>query len=244
MSPMNADNTTPTNAAERAEGLETRGVTSAADPFGIAADDLAVLRARLARDAERRELLDVAYRTVDSPIGELLLAGTEDGLVRVAFAREGFEAVLGALATSISPRILTAPRRLDDAARQLDEYFAGRRSTFDLRLDRQLSSGFRLEVHRYLPHIEYGSTATYKQVAASLGRDRAVRAVGTACATNPLPVVVPCHRVIRTDGSLGGYLGGVDAKVSLLEMESHGHSEATSAHSSPGSPPASPEYRQ
>lgn len=177
------------------------------------------LHARLAANAQRLGLLDVAYRFVDSPVGPLLLAATETGLVRVAFESEDFDAVLASLATKLSPRILLAPRRLDAVSVQLDEYFAGTRRRFDVAVDYALSSGFRQSVQQYLPLIEYGRTRSYKEVAESVGNPNAVRAVGTACATNPLPVVIPCHRVLRSDGSLGGYLGGLEAKSTLLELE-------------------------
>lgn len=187
--------------------------------FPIEPGAMADLRARLAERADELTLLDIAYRTIDSPVGPLLLAATETGLVRVAFESEGFDTVLESLATRVSPRVLQAPRRLDTAAAELDEYFAGTRRAFDLPLDLTLSSGFRQVVQRYLPHIGYGHTQTYTEVAETVGSPRAVRAVGTACATNPLPVVVPCHRVLRSDGSMGGYLGGLDAKRTLLELE-------------------------
>lgn len=177
------------------------------------------LHARLAANAQRLGLLDVAYRFVDSPVGPLLLAATETGLVRVAFESEDFDAVLASLATKLSPRILLAPRRLDAVSVQLDEYFAGMRRGFEVPVDYALSSGFRQTVQQYLPRIEYGRTRSYKEVAESVGNPNAVRAVGTACATNPLPVVIPCHRVLRSDGSLGGYLGGLEAKSTLLELE-------------------------
>ncbi|MGP5379927.1 methylated-DNA--[protein]-cysteine S-methyltransferase [Corynebacterium casei] len=177
------------------------------------------LHARLAANAQRLGLLDVAYRFVDTPVGPLLLAATETGLVRVAFESEDFDAVLTTLAAKLSPRILLAPRRLDNVAVQLDEYFAGTRRGFEVPVDYALSSGFRRTVQQYLPLIEYGHTRSYKEVAASVGNPNAVRAVGTACATNPLPVVIPCHRVLRSDGSLGGYLGGLEAKSTLLELE-------------------------
>ncbi|NLG21494.1 MAG: methylated-DNA--[protein]-cysteine S-methyltransferase [Actinomycetales bacterium] len=183
------------------------------------ATDLAGLHRLLELRAEQEGLLDVSYRTIDSPLGSLLLAATPTGLVRVAFDREGFDTVLASLATRLGPRVLRAPARLDDAARQLDEYFAGTRTAFDLPLDRALSTGFRGQVHTYLPQIAYGHTASYGQVAAAVGNPGAVRAVGSACATNPLPVVVPCHRVLRSDGSLGGYLGGAKAKTTLLALE-------------------------
>ena len=183
-------------------------------------DELDRLHARLAVAAEDAGVLDVAYRTLDTPVGTLLLAATEHGLVRVAFAAEGVDAVLASIAARVSPRILRAPRRLDEAARQLGEYFEGRRRGFDLPLDLALSSGFRRTVLVQLRQIGYGHTATYAAVAVAAGRPRAVRAVGSACATNPLPVVVPCHRVVRSDGSIGQYLGGVDAKRALLRLES------------------------
>lgn len=182
-------------------------------------DRLAELHNRLAASAQRDGVLDVAYRTIDSPVGSLLLAATERGLVRVAYATEDHDAVLGYLADKVSPRILHAPARLDLAARQLDEYFAGTRRTFELPLDWRLVSGFRGTVLHHLPDIDYGHTASYAAVAALSGSPRAVRAVGTACATNPLPVVVPCHRVVRSDGAMGGYLGGVQAKRLLLDLE-------------------------
>ncbi|MGC0366071.1 methylated-DNA-[protein]-cysteine S-methyltransferase [Rhodococcus sp. 27YEA15] len=183
-------------------------------------DALARLRSRLARDAAEANLIDVAYRTVDSPLGELLLAATGAGLVRVAFAVEGHDLVLDRLSSTVSPRVLRYPKRLDPVARELDEYFAGTRKAFDLDLDFQLATGFRREVLRHLPEIEYGSTASYAVVAAASGSPRAVRAVGTACAKNPLPVVVPCHRVVRSDGSLGQYAGGPELKAVLLNLES------------------------
>ena len=178
------------------------------------------LHARLVRDADAAGLLDVAYRTLDTPVGPLLLAATEAGLVRVAYAREDHDAVLDRLARDVSPRVLRAPARLDAVARELDEYFAGRRDRFDVPLDLRLARGFRREVLGFLPTIGYGTTASYASIAALAGSPKAVRAVGTACATNPLPVVVPCHRVVRSDGTLGQYVGGPDAKRALLALES------------------------
>lgn len=182
-------------------------------------DANARLHARLVADAAAAGLLDVAYRTVDTPVGTLLLAATGTGLVRVAYAREGHDTVLATLAERVSPRILHAPGRLDGVARQLDEYFSGSRTVFDLPLDLRLAKGFRRAVLDHLPSIAYGRTESYAQVAAAAGSPKAVRAVGTACATNPLPVVVPCHRVVKSDGSFGGYVGGPDAKHTLLTME-------------------------
>jgi methylated-DNA-[protein]-cysteine S-methyltransferase len=182
-------------------------------------DDMNELHARLAAAAQRDGVLDVAYRIVDSPVGPLLVAATERGLVRVAFAVEDHDDVLQHLADRVSSRILLAPRRLDAAARELDEYFAGARRAFDVPLDWQLSAGFRSTVLHHLPEIAYGQTASYATVAQLAGNPKAVRAVGSACATNPLPVVVPCHRVVRSDGAMGGYLGGVEAKRTLLTLE-------------------------
>jgi methylated-DNA-[protein]-cysteine S-methyltransferase len=177
------------------------------------------LHRRLELGADRAGILDVGYTTVDSPLGRLLLAATERGLVRVAYESEGLDAVLDALGRRLSPRILRAPRRLDAAAAELEEYFGRRRTRFDLPLDLSLSAGFRQTVQRYLPRIPYGRTESYQRVAADVGSPRAVRAVGTACATNPLPIVVPCHRVLRADGTLGGYIGGLAAKTALLDLE-------------------------
>ena len=183
---------------------------------------LARLRDGLAERAAAEGLLDVAYRTVDSPVGTLLLAATPLGLTRVAYEREGHDAVLSRLAEQVSPRVLHAPARLDGAARELDEYFAGRRRVFDLPLDMRLAHGFRRTVLTHLRDIAYGSTESYAVVAAAAGSPAAVRAVGTACANNPLPVVVPCHRVIRSDGSSGQYLGGPEVKRQLLSLERAG----------------------
>ena len=188
----------------------------------VSETDLGPLHDRLVAAAQADGLLDVAYRTLDTPVGTLLLAATEQGLVRVAYDVEGHDAVLATLASRVSPRVLAAPGRLDPVARELDEYFAGSRRAFDVPLDRRLSSGFRAEVLRHLPEIGYGHTESYAQVAAAAGNARAVRAVGSACATNPLPVVVPCHRVVRSDGSIGGYAGGPAAKRALLTLEGVG----------------------
>jgi len=177
------------------------------------------LRARLVDAAEREGLLDVAYRTLDSPIGPLLVAVTAIGLVRVAFEIEDHDAVLRKLAGAVGPRILWSARRTDDAARQLDQYFAGTRRTFDVVLDLQLVTGFRRAVITHLPDIAYGTTESYAIVAAAAGSPNAVRAVGTACGHNPVPIVVPCHRVVRSDGSIGQYRGGAEAKATLLALE-------------------------
>ncbi len=185
-------------------------------------DDRALerLHGRLVAAATDTDLLDVAYRELDSPIGPLLVAATPVGLVRLAFCSEDRDEVLGSLAARVSPRVLRAPARLDAAARELEEYFAGRRRDFDVPVDLRLARGFRFEVLGALCAIAYGRTRSYAEIAAATGRPRAVRAVGSACATNPVPLVVPCHRVVRSDGSIGQYGGGSDAKRFLLDLES------------------------
>jgi len=177
------------------------------------------LHDRLVAAAEAEGILDVAYRSIDTPVGSLLLAATDQGLVRVAYASEDHDSVLATLAQSISPRVLNAPARLDAAAREIDEYFAGGRVAFEVPLDLRLSRGFRREVLLQLLEIGYGKTATYAWVAAAAGNPKAVRAAGSACATNPIPVVVPCHRVVRSDGTIGRYAGGSDIKKILLTLE-------------------------
>lgn len=195
------------------------------DLFGPAAlavetpPDMASLHRRLVAEADTAGLLDISYRTVDTPVGTLLLAATPAGLLRVAFQQEDLDKVLVDLAAKVSPRVLEAPGRLEGTVRQMEEYFAGRRHHFDLPLDLSLSSGFRRRVLSYLPDIAYGRTASYQVVASAVDNPRAVRAVGSACATNPLPLVIPCHRVIRSDGLIGSYRGGVDMKRQLLELE-------------------------
>jgi methylated-DNA-[protein]-cysteine S-methyltransferase len=177
------------------------------------------LHDRLVELAEREKLLDVSYRTVDSPFGRLLLAATAEGLVRVAFEREGHDEVLARLAAEVSPRVLRTPRRLEAAASQLDDYFARRRKSFDLPVDLRLARGFRRTVLQHLRGIGYGRTESYATIAKAIGNPRAGRAVGSACSHNPLPLVVPCHRVVRGDGSIGEYLGGTATKRALLAME-------------------------
>lgn len=178
------------------------------------------LHARLERDAQAGDLLDIAYRTVDSAVGTLLLAATPRGLLRVAFANEDRAGVLQDLSERISPRVLESPIRLDPVARQLDEYLSGRRRRFEVALDWSLSQGFRRTVLEHLnTDIGYGDTASYATLAGLSGSPKAVRAVGTACATNPIPIVVPCHRVIRSDGTMGAYRGGTAAKRVLLDLE-------------------------
>jgi methylated-DNA-[protein]-cysteine S-methyltransferase len=181
---------------------------------------LAALRARLAAEADAQDLLDLTHRRVDSPVGALLLVASPQGLVRVAFDCEDHDAVLDHLAATLSPRILASQRRTEEAARQLGEYFERRRRRFELPLDLRLISGFRRTVVERLADIPYGRTESYAAMAASAGNPSAVRAAGSACSHNPVPVVVPCHRVVRSDGTIGNYLGGTAAKRALLDLES------------------------
>jgi methylated-DNA-[protein]-cysteine S-methyltransferase len=180
---------------------------------------LDALRATLARRAEEEGLLDVAYRTLDTPVGRLFVAATPEGVVRLAFETEDVDSVLSELATHVSPRVLHAPARLDVVAAELEEYFAGRRRAFDVPVDLRLARGFRRSVLERLVQVPYAGTVSYAELAARAGSPRAVRAVGTACALNPVPLVVPCHRVVRSDGAPGGYRGGPDVKRRLLALE-------------------------
>jgi methylated-DNA-[protein]-cysteine S-methyltransferase len=161
----------------------------------------------------------VAYAEMDSPVGRLLLATTPRGLVRITFPIKSRDRVLEQLAATISPRVLESPGRLDAARRELDRYFEGKLTEFDLQLDWQLTHGFYRKVLRATAHIPYGHTRTYSEVARRAGSPRAVRATGTALGSNPLAIIVPCHRVVRTGGALGGYGGGIEAKRTLLAIE-------------------------
>ncbi len=174
---------------------------------------------RLAERAAEEGLLDVAYTTTDSPYGPLLLAATPRGLVRVGLPNQDADELLDELATRVSPRVLEAPAGLDEAQRELDLYFEGKLTEFDLPLDWQLSKDFRRRVLRAIARIPYGQTRSYTEMAKLAGNERAVRAAGTACGSNPIPLVVPCHRVLRTSGALGGYGGGLPMKEGLLQLE-------------------------
>ena len=165
------------------------------------------------------DLVDVAYAEVDSPIGALLLAATDRGLVRVGFPTEDHDALLQDMATRLSPRVLEAPAKLDAVRRELDEYFEGRRHDFTTPLDFSLSHGFRQRVLKAIAAIPFGEVRTYKEMATAAGNAAAVRAAGSACGSNPIPLIVPCHRVLRTGGGLGGYGGGLDLKRKLLSLE-------------------------
>jgi methylated-DNA-[protein]-cysteine S-methyltransferase len=174
---------------------------------------------RFRESAAETGLLDVAYTSADSPFGTLLLAGTPRGLVRVGLPNQDPDGLLEELAAKVSPRVLEAPARLDEARRELDRYFAGELRSFALPLDWSLSHGFRQQVLAGIAAIPYGETRTYTEMATGAGNPRAVRAAGSACGSNPIPLVVPCHRVLRVSGALGGYAGGLEMKESLLDFE-------------------------
>jgi len=168
-------------------------------------------------------LLDVAYATLDSPVGRLLIATSDRGLLSIAYLDDDRteDAVLERLAARVSPRLLAAPRRVEEPRRELEEYFAGHRDHFEVPVDWRLTSGFARRVLRATARIPFGAVSTYKQVASEAGSPRAFRAAGNALGTNPLPIVVPCHRVLHADGGLGGYTGGIVRKRTLLEVEGY-----------------------
>jgi len=197
--------------------MKTATETAAADKF----------KARAAEEG----LLDVAYVHTDSPFGPLLLAQTKRGLVRVGLPNQDSDELLVDLAARVSPRVLEAPAELDEVRRELDLYFEGKLTEFDLPIDWQLTDGFRKKVQRAINRIPYGQTRTYTDMARSAGNERAVRAAGTACGSNPIPIVVPCHRVLRTGGGLGGYGGGLPMKEALLELEREGGASRTGGYS-------------
>ena len=185
-----------------------------------AALDLPTDTPSLAERAAEEGLLDVAYSSVDSPLGPLVVAATPKGLVRVSYTEfRGEDEVLEDLARRVSPRVLEAPAKLDPVRRELDEYFDGRREDFDVAIDWSYLAGFTREVLRATAAIPFGDVSTYAGVAEAAGSPRAVRAAGNALGANPMPVVVPCHRVLRTGGALGGYTGGVERKEFLLRLE-------------------------
>jgi methylated-DNA-[protein]-cysteine S-methyltransferase len=175
--------------------------------------------ARLADEAGEQGLLDVAYASAESPFGPLLVAVTRRGLVRLSYPERPVDEELEELSRTVSPRILHAPKATDEVRRELDEYFAGRRRAFDVSVDLSPVAGFRRRILAATARIPFGSVRTYREVAASAGNDRAVRAAGNALGSNPIPIVVPCHRVVRTGGGLGGYTGGLDRKRTLLQLE-------------------------
>ncbi len=174
---------------------------------------------RLLDTARQRGLIDVSYTKVDSPFGKLLIAATTSGLVRLAFPEQEDEQILQDLARRISPRVLEAPTSLDPVRRELDEYFAGTRRAFEVALDWKLIGPFACKVLRLTSAIPYGALSTYGQLASGVGVPRGSRAAGNALGSNPIPIVIPCHRVLRAGGHLGGYAGGLDRKRWLLELE-------------------------
>ncbi|HEY3208428.1 MAG TPA: methylated-DNA--[protein]-cysteine S-methyltransferase [Actinomycetota bacterium] len=175
--------------------------------------------ARLAEEADREGLLDVAYGFADSPFGRLMVAMTPRGLVRLDYPDRDVDLSLQALASEVSPRILEAPNATDDVRRELEEYFAGKRRRFTVRVDLSPVFGFRRKVLEQTARIPFGSVSTYREVAERAGSPRGMRAAGNALGSNPVPIVVPCHRVLRSGGALGGYTGGLDRKVTLLRLE-------------------------
>ena len=181
----------------------------------VPAEGLRALSDRALRDG----LVDVGYGYVDSPLGRLTVAATPRGLLRVAYPSNDPDFVLEELASKVSPRVLEAPKFIEEVRRELDEYFEGRRQRFDLPLDWTLTRGFVRRVLKATARIDYGNLRTYRDVATSAGSAKAVRAAGNALGSNPMPVVVPCHRVVRTGGGLGGYTGGIERKEYLLGLE-------------------------
>ncbi len=181
--------------------------------------DIGALSAAIGERAAAEGILDVAYAEVDSPLGRLLAVSTPAGLVHLGYPNRPVDAQLELMASRISPRIVEAPGELDGVRRQLDEYFEGRRHAFDLPLDWQLTGGFVRTVLKLTAEIPFGETRTYGQMAAEAGSPRAFRAAGSALGANPIPIVVPCHRVLRSGGALGGYGGGLDVKRELLQLE-------------------------
>jgi methylated-DNA-[protein]-cysteine S-methyltransferase len=184
--------------------------------------EAAALRAseRAAASARALGLVDVSYAIEPSPVGDLLIAVTPRGIIRLAYnADEVSDAVLGELARRVSPRVLEAPAALDEVRRELDEYFAGKRTHFDIPVDWRLHDGFGRRVLRATARIPYGKLLTYGEVAAKAGSPRGHRAAGNALGSNRIPIVVPCHRVVRTGGKIGGYTGGLERKEYLLELE-------------------------
>ena len=171
------------------------------------------------RDAAAdRGLLDAAYDVLDSPVGPLLVAASERGVCRISFDPEP-EREIDLLALRVGARVLRSPRRLDGARRELHEYFEGARTEFALPLDLALAGGFQRAVLQELARVPYGDTTTYGTLAARVGNPRAARAVGGAMNRNPIPIVLPCHRVVGSSGRLVGYGGGLERKRALLELE-------------------------
>lgn len=182
-------------------------------------DRSAELAASVAELAGARGLIDVAYSFVDSPFGDLLVAVTKQGLVRVEYPNHDFDETLEELAAKVSPRVLESRASTDRVRREMEEYFSGNRRSFTVRVDLSLVHGFTRKVLEQTARIPFGAVSTYREMAMRAGSPRAVRAAGNALGSNPIPIVVPCHRVVRTGGGLGGYTGGLDRKVKLLQLE-------------------------
>jgi methylated-DNA-[protein]-cysteine S-methyltransferase len=175
---------------------------------------------RAVAQARALGLTDVTYAVEPSPLGDLLLAATPRGLIRLAYnAYETTDSALEELARRVSPRVVEAPAALDDVRRELDEYFDGNRTSFDIPIDWRLHDGFGRRVLRATARIPFGRVLTYGEVAAKAGSPRGHRAAGNALGSNRIPIVVPCHRVVRSGGDIGGYTGGVERKEFLLELE-------------------------
>jgi methylated-DNA-[protein]-cysteine S-methyltransferase len=193
-----------------------RRLSASATPAPL---DLDALRVELARRAAGEGVLDVAYGVADSPLGPLTVMVTGRGLVRLSYAHEAIDEQLDEIAARVSPRVLASPERTDPVRRQLDEYFAGHRRRFDVPIDWSLVRGFTSDVLRATARIPFGSVSSYRQVAAEAGSPNAYRAAGNALGSNPIPIVVPCHRVLHAGGGLGGYTGGLERKRYLLHLE-------------------------
>ena len=205
-----------TNEHLSVEEALRRGARDAARDGGTSAS----AARRLAERAAREGLAEVTCSAADSPFGELLPASTRQGLLRVAFPEEDVDSVLERISRRISPRIVEAPAPLDRARRELEEYFEGRRRSFELAVDWSLVGGpFGRQVLRVTSEIPYGGVLSYREVATDAGSPRGSRAAGNALGSNPIPIVVPCHRVLHSGGGLGGYGGGLDRKRWLLELE-------------------------
>ena len=183
------------------------------------AGELGRLNERLLARADSEGLVDVAYATVDSPYGDLLVAATERGVVKLSLPNYAAEDALEQVAAGVSPRILESPKRLDPVRRELDEYFEGKLKSFSSPVDWRLSRGFADRVLHVVASIPYGETLSYGEVAGEAGNPRAFRAAGTACGINPVPLIVPCHRVVQAGGKPGNYGGGPEMKLALLELE-------------------------
>jgi methylated-DNA-[protein]-cysteine S-methyltransferase len=185
-----------------------------------AATAAATAAARFADHADREGLAEIGYTTLDTPLGVAVVAATRRGLLRVGLPNERPERVLEDLAAEVSPRIVELPKRLEPARRELGEYFEGRRERFDLALDwRLVEPGFSARVLRQTARLPYGVTASYGEIAERAGSPRAYRAAGSALGRNPIPIIVPCHRVLLAGGRIGNYGGGPQMKEWLLRLE-------------------------